>query len=315
LLVLFGRRTCGIASLAFFLAMGSDAARAQDQASAPNQNQSQQPSPTQPNQTQPNQDHQNDPTAPQPPQQTPPQPPSQQQPAPQQPQPPAGLPDSPQPSNPNPAAVVAQATKKLGEQTLGRVRDWETEWLIGAYVGRNRPLVPLTREGREDLYLHQTFLTPGAYFIRLFDAGVDQVRGSPSQWGGGIGGYATRFASREGQFFASTSLTALGNAKLRYEPRYDQCKCEGFWHRAKHAIKRNFVTYNETEKEMRPQWALYGGAFAGGMIASTWKPSTHGAFTQGGIAALEEIGFGSLENFFIEFGVDINRKLGAKPQP
>jgi hypothetical protein len=308
LLVSLGWRTCGIASFALFLVMGSEAARAQDQTSAPNQNQpgqpnQTQPNQTQPNQTQPNQDHQNDQTAPQQPQPTPSQP---------QPQPPASLPENPQP-NPNPAAVVAEATKKLGEQTLGKVRDWETEWLIGAYVGRNRPLVPLTRQGREDLYLHQTFLTPGAYFIRLFDAGIDQARGSPSQWGGGIGGYATRFASREGQFFASTSLTALGNAKLRYEPRYDQCKCEGFWPRAKHAIKRNFVTYNETEREMRPQWALYGGAFAGGMIAASWKPSTHGAVTQGGIAALEEVGFGSLENFFIEFGVDINRKLGAKP--
>lgn len=208
---------------------------------------------------------------------------------------------------------MAEAAKQLGEQTLDRVRDWETEWLVGAYVGRNRPLAPLSRDGRERLYLHQTFLTPGAYFIRLFDAGIDQARGTPSQWGGGIGGYSQRFASREGQFFAATSLTALGDAKLRYEPRYDQCKCEGFWPRAKHAIKRNLLTYNETEKEMRPQWALYGGAFAGGMIAATWKPTTHNVFTEGGIAALEQVGFGSLENFFIEFAVDINRKLGAKP--
>jgi hypothetical protein len=305
LAVLFSRPGCGVVVLIAFFSLSGRRAPGQDQTSAPNQNQSRQP-----NQTQPTQDQQSEPTNAQQPQQTPSQPQSQSQ-----PQPPANLPENPQPNNPNPAAAVAQATKKLGEQTLGKVRDWETEWLVGAYVGRNRPLVPLTRDGREELYLHQTFLTPGAYFIRLFDAGVDQARGSPSQWGGGIGGYGMRFASREGQFFASTSLTALGNAKLRYEPRYDQCKCEGFWHRAKHAMKRNFVTYNETEREMRPQWALYGGAFAGGMIASTWRPTTHNVVTEGGIAALEEAGFGSLENFFIEFGVDINRKLGAKTQP
>ena len=41
-----------------------------------------------------------------------------------------------------------------------------------------------------------------------------------------------RFASREGQFITANTLAALGNAKLGYEVRYDQCKCEGFWPRA-----------------------------------------------------------------------------------
>jgi hypothetical protein len=231
--------------------------------------------------------------------------------------------DNPKDDGANPAAnaaeatkdaaiQVADATKKLGQETLVKVRDWETEWLVGAYVGRNRPLAPLSREGREDLYLNQTFLTPGAYLKRLFDAGVDQVRGSPTQWGGGIGGYSERFASREGQFFAANSLAALGDAKLRYEPRYDQCKCRGFWLRTRHAFVRNLVTYNETEKELRPQWGLYGGAFGGGMIATTWKPTTHNVFTEGGYAALGQVGWGTLENLFTEFAVDINRKLGAK---
>ena len=221
-------------------------------------------------------------------------------------------PNNPEPSNPSPAAAVVEATKNLGQQTLIKVRDWETEWLVGAYVGRNRPLTPLSRESREEIYLNQTFLTPGAYLKRLFDAGVDQVRGSPSQWGGGIGGYSMRFASREGQFFASNSLAALGDAKLRYEPRYDQCKCRGFWLRTRHAFVRNLVTYNETEKELRPQWGLYGGAFGGGMIATAWKPTTHNVFTEGGYAALEQVGWGTLGNLFTEFAVDINRKLGAK---
>ncbi len=213
---------------------------------------------------------------------------------------------------PNPAQVVGEATKQAAEATLVQLRDWETEWLVGAYVSRNRQLVTLTGEQRKRLYLQQTVLTPGAYLKRMFDAGIDQVRGVPYQWDDGWAGYTERWASREGQFIASNSLTALGDAKLGYEPRYDQCRCRGFWPRTRHAVLRNFLTYDRSEQEMRPQWALYGGAFGGGMIATAWLPKPRNAFAEGGWGALGQAGYGILANFFTEFAVDINRKLGAK---
>jgi len=213
---------------------------------------------------------------------------------------------------PNPAQVVAEATKQAATATLVQLRDWETEWLVGAYVSRNRQLIALTGEQRKKLYLQQTVLTPGAYLKRMFDASIDQARGVPYQWGGGVGGYGERWASREGQFLASNSLTALGDAKLGYEPRYDQCRCRGFWPRTRHAVMRNFLTYDRSEQEMRPQWALYGGAFGAGMIATAWLPKPRNAFAEGGWGALGQAGWGIMSNFFTEFAVDINRKLGAK---
>ena len=213
---------------------------------------------------------------------------------------------------PNPAQVVAEATKQAATATLVQLRDWETEWLVGAYVSRNHRLITLTGEQRKRLYLQQTVLTPGAYLKRMFDAGIDQARGVPYQWDDGWAGYTERWASREGQFIASSSLTALGDAKLGYEPRYDQCRCRGFWPRTRHAFMRNFLTYDRSEQEMRPQWALYGGAFGGGMIATAWLPKPRNAFAEGGWGALGQAGWGVLSNFFTEFAVDINRKLGAK---
>jgi hypothetical protein len=212
----------------------------------------------------------------------------------------------------NPAQVVAEATKQAATATLVQLRDWETEWLVGAYVSRNHRLVTLTGEQRKRLYLQQTVLTPGAYLKRMFDAGIDQARGVPYQWDDGWAGYTERWASREGQFIAASSLEALGDAKLGYEPRYDQCRCRGFWPRTRHAIVRNFLTYDRSEQEMRPQWALYGGAFGGGMIATAWLPKPRNAFAEGGWGALGQAGWGVLTNFFTEFAVDINRKLGAK---
>lgn len=238
-------------------------------------------------------------------------------------------PDAPQPSNPqpsqvpddkkdespNPAVAAAAKTKDLTAQALDKARAWEGGWLTGIYVGKDQQRVPLTGDQRLDYYLKQTLTTPGAYMKRMFTAGFDQVRGVPYQWDDGWTGYAERFASREGQFISANSLAALGNAALKYEPRYDRCRCTGFWPRTKHAIIRNFLTYNESEVELRPQWALYAGAFGGGLISTSWKPKPRNPFEEGGRAAAEQGGYGAALNIFIEFADEINSKIGMKKKP
>jgi len=223
------------------------------------------------------------------------------------------LPDAPGASkkkeqNQNPVEFVGHKTKR----ELLRARDWESGWIAGEYVGRNRVLVTPSREERDVIYLRETFVTPEAYMKRMFAAAIDQARGTPRQWDDGWGGYGERWGSREGQFIASNTLAALGNAKLGYEVRYDQCKCQGFWPRTKHAIARNFVTYDRSEEQRHPQWALYGGAFGGGMISTAWKPGPKNVFANGGWAALEQAGWGTALNFVTEFSREINRKQGVK---
>lgn len=203
-----------------------------------------------------------------------------------------------------------KGTEKLGEKTLVKVREWEINWLTGPFAGRERPLVPLTNRQRQQLYLEQTFTTPSAYLKRMFVAGVDQWRESPLQWGDGWGAFGKRYASREGQFITANTLATLGNAMLKYEPRYEQCECTGLLRRTRHAILRNFITYNSTEHE-RPQLALYAGAFAGGVISTTWRPSKYGVLANGAFAMVGQAAYGSLLNVFIEFAVDINRRLGG----
>lgn len=212
------------------------------------------------------------------------------------------------------AAEAVDATKKMGTLALGKARDWESSWLTGVYIGRNEVITPLSASDRRVLYLQQTLTTPGAYLKRMFGAGIDQARGVPRQWDDGWDGYLERFSSREGQFIAANSLAALGNAKLKYEPRYDRCRCKGFWPRTRHAIVRNFITFDETEVDHRPQWALYGGAFGGGLIAAAWKPHPRDPFADGGWAMLEQAGYGSLLNLFIEFAGEINHKIGMEKQ-
>jgi hypothetical protein len=238
--------------------------------------------------------------------------PAQQQ---QTPQEPAPQTDKKDDSPKSGITQAAQATKNFGVATFSKVRDWENGWLTGPYIGRDRELVAPTVRQRQQIYLQQTLTTPSAYFKRMFVAGFDQWRDWPSQWGQGWGAYGQRFASREGQFIAANSLANLGNAALHYEPRYDQCRCSGFWPRTRHAIMRNFLTYNQSEKELRPQWALYGGAMGGGLIVTSWLPHPRNAWAEGGRAVLIQGGIGAVQNFFTEFAGDINRKLGARNKP
>jgi hypothetical protein len=195
---------------------------------------------------------------------------------------------------------------------LDKLKDLPLVWLIGPYVPSQSKLTPLSNGERREVYLRQTYLNAGSYLARAFAAGIDQARGTPYQWGGGFGGYGRRFASRYGQFVVENSLVAAGNAGLGYEPRYDFCRCQGFWPRTRHAIARNFYTYNSTENEKRPQIALYAGAYAAGAISSTWMPGHQNPWKNGAFVALQQVGYGSAINWVSEFALDILRKTGVK---
>ncbi len=80
----------------------------------------------------------------------------------------------------------------------------------------------------------------------------------------------------------------------------------------RHAILRNFVSYDRSEENLRPQFALYGGAFGGGLLATAWKPSPKNVWVNGGWAVLGQAAYGSLVNLITEFGTEINRKQGVR---
>ncbi|HZQ69022.1 MAG TPA: hypothetical protein VFA68_10940 [Terriglobales bacterium] len=219
------------------------------------------------------------------------------------------------------AFSIAQDTKPLpaspsqsreDQSKLEQLRNLPIQWLIGPYIPPSGPFTPLTGRERTRVYFVQTYLNVGTYMARAFAAGIDQAQGDPHEWGGGAAGYGRRFASRYGQFVIENTFVAAGNAALGYEPRYDLCRCTGFWPRSKHAVLRNFVTYNNTERELRPQIPLYLGAFGAGAISSTWMPGHPSALRNGAWVALQEAGYGSGINWVSEFAIDILHKFGIK---
>jgi hypothetical protein len=213
-------------------------------------------------------------------------------------------PDDKYPENP-----TKQENAPSGSARLGRL---PIEWIIGPYIPVQERLEPLSNPERGQIYVRQTFLTAGSYLARAFSAGIDQARGEPHDWGGGGAGYGRRYVARYGEFVVQNSMVSGGNALLGYEPRYDFCRCDGFWPRTRHAISRNFVAYNRSERELRPQVPMYAGAFAAGVLYNTWLPGQHNIWRGGAYNMLSQAGIGSGYNFVSEFALDILHAFGLK---
>ncbi len=213
-------------------------------------------------------------------------------------------PDAKYPENPK--------NQENGRSRSSRDDRLPIEWIIGPYIPMQERLEPLSNSQRGQIYVRQTFLTAGSYMARAFSAGIDQAGGEPRDWGGGFAGYGRRYAARYGEFVVQNSVLSGGNALLGYEPRYDMCRCDRFWPRTLHAISRNFVAYNRTERELRPQVPLYVGAFAAGLLYNTWLPGQHNIWSGGAYNLLVQAGIGSGYNFASEFALDILHAFGMK---
>lgn len=204
---------------------------------------------------------------------------------------------------------VAQDTAKSGPGSSKAEPTTEEQlkvnWLYGSFVPKEVPLVPLSRDMRFKLYVRQTYLTWGIYVKTAFFAARDQIHDSYPEWGDGFSGYMKRAGSRQGEFIIQNSTIALGDGVLGWEPRYDRCRCSGVWPRTRHALVRNFVTYDRTEKGLRPQIMPYLGAFAGSVTATAWQPGNPQWQIKGYQAVITQVPVGMGINWISEFAPEL----------
>jgi hypothetical protein len=180
-------------------------------------------------------------------------------------------------------------------------------WLYGSYIPKEVPLESLSADRRFQLYLRQTYTTWGIYIKTTLFAVTDQAHNTYPEWGDGFGGFAKRLGSRQAEFVVQNSVTSLGDGLLGWEPRYDRCRCSGFWPRTRHAIVRNFVTYDRTEKSLRPQLLPYLGAFTGSVTATAWQPGNPNWEVTGYQAVITQVPVGMAINWIGEFAPEITR--------
>jgi hypothetical protein len=194
----------------------------------------------------------------------------------------------------------------------GSDKQINVNWFYGSYVPKDVPLQTLNRRQRFQLYIRQTYTTPGIYIKTTLFAIHDQITDRNPEWGDGLDGFAKRLGDRQFQFIIQNSVTSLGDGVLGWEPRYDRCRCDRFWPRTRHAIIRNFVTYNRTEKSLRPQLMPYLGAFAASVLATTWQPGNPSWQVRGYQAVITQVFVGIGVNWIGEFAPEIVRALRKK---
>ena len=183
-------------------------------------------------------------------------------------------------------------------------------WIYGAYIPKDAPIVPLTGHGRFKLYLRQTYTTPGIYVKTGFFAIHDQAKETEPEWGDGASGFAERLGSLHAGNVIQNSLTSLGNAAAGFEPRYDRCRCDGGWPRMRHAVVRNFITYGGADdKAIRPQIMSYAAAFAAGVTVASWEPNYPSVLPKGYQSVVTQAWVGVVVDALAEFAPDIKRKF------
>lgn len=181
----------------------------------------------------------------------------------------------------------------------------KVNWLYGSYVPKEVPLVPLDGRMRFRLYVRSTYTTWGIYVKTIFFASRDQVHDTYPEWGDGFDGYLKRLGTRQAEFTIQNSTIALGDGLLGWEPRYDRCRCSGVWPRTRHALIRNFVTYDRTEKSLRPQLMPYLGAFTGSVTATAWQPGNSKWQVKGYQAVITQVPVGMGINWISEFAPEL----------
>jgi hypothetical protein len=210
-----------------------------------------------------------------------------------------------------PPLCAAQEPAKAPETPAAPVNSTlPVNWIYGAYIPKDAPMQPLNGDQRFKLYLRQTYTTPGIYVKTGLFAIHDQAKEVQPDWGDGASGFVKRLGSLHAGNVIQNSLTAVGNAAVGFEPRYDRCRCEGAWPRIRHAVVRNFITYGGADdKAIRPQIMSYAAAFGAGVTVASWEPDNHGVLPKGYQSMVTQAWVGVVVDALAEFAPDIKRML------
>jgi hypothetical protein len=222
----------------------------------------------------------------------------------------AGQAGAPQQSgNANPSTAANPASESPDAQAPDRHQALSVNPVTGLASASALDYHPLTAKERWELYWRQNYWSVGAYFGPVFTALVlDQATGSPSQWGGGFGGYGRRVASRTAMGMLQGTLQASIAAGLHEDVRYISSARTGFKKRALHAVAYSFVTYND-QGLTTLNVANLSSYYATTAISAAWLPGRRNVATYTLTNGTAQIALAVPVNLLQEFWPDIRRKI------
>jgi hypothetical protein len=144
-----------------------------------------------------------------------------------------------------------------------------------------------------------TLVQPQAVLFPAFQAGLNQARNTPHEWGQGAEGYGRRFGSVYGQHLIGATV---GNAiafGLHEDNRYFKSRRTGIG-RLSYAITSVLLARHDDRSRFISYSAIGGGA-AGAFISRAWQPhstnSAGDAAVSFGYAIAERAGINVVREF------------------
>jgi hypothetical protein len=131
-------------------------------------------------------------------------------------------------------------------------------------------------------------------------AGVNQVRRSPHQWGGGPVGFAERFGSSLGTHVAKNAIelgvAAAHNENLKYQPSNKH----GTLPRLGYAVKHTFIVPRRTKPGKTVALGRISGNMGAGAISQAWMPAAGvgAGVATGGIGLGADVGANVAREFW-----------------
>jgi len=159
---------------------------------------------------------------------------------------------------------------------------------------------PFTVADKFDYRVIQTFGIRG--LVGAFvGSSIGQATGTPYAWGGGVEGFAKRYASAFAGNVSRQSFAFVLESALHEDPRYFPSQERTFKARLTNAMKQVFICKTDSGRSSFA-YGRVGSAFAAGQLVNAWQPGSNGKVTDGlerGVFSLGgDFGYNLLQEFF-----------------
>lgn len=170
---------------------------------------------------------------------------------------------------------------------------------LPAQVGPTMKANPMTMRQKFDYRVIQSVGLRG-YAGPAFGAAITQELDIPREWGQGVRGYATRYASGFGTNLSRQSFAFVLETALHEDPRYFPSEQKGFKARMKNVLLQTVVCRTDSGRETFA-WGRMFSAFAAGELTNAWEPpstSTQGRGADRGLVILSgDFAYNLLQEF------------------
>ena len=157
-------------------------------------------------------------------------------------------------------------------------------------------------------YHVQDMYDPEAVFRSAVAAGIDFVRNDPPEWGQGVQGWGTSFASRMGQRAVKGSIMWGVESAAGWDPRPVRITSHGFMPRARDAIRNTLMARRDAGGQTF-NWARLAGNYGSAFVSRTWNPPTRSSAGDALVSGSVGLGMDVGLSVVYEFWPDLRRAM------